>query len=84
MVKDTRFMFTVKDLMEILATLPPDLPVVTTGYETGYENFYQPFVKKLRHEPENSYYGGQFQDAEDCGRLFQAFHSFEIKLKVPF
>ena len=65
MVKDTRFMFTVKELMEILATLPPDLPVVTTGYETGYENFYQPFVKRLRHEPENMYYDGQFQDSED-------------------
>ena len=65
MVKDTRFMFTVKELMEILATLPPDLPVVTTGYETGYENFYQPFVKRLRHEPENMYYDGQFQDADD-------------------
>ena len=65
MVKDTRFMFTVKELMEILATLPPDLPVVTTGYETGYENFYQPFVKRLRHENENTYYDGQFQDAED-------------------
>jgi hypothetical protein len=58
-------MFTVKELMEILATLPPDLPVVTTGYETGYENFYQPFVKRLRHEPENMYYDGQFQDADD-------------------
>lgn len=65
MVRNTRFMFTVKELMEILATLPPDLPVVTTGYETGYENFYHPFVKKLRHEPESMYYDGQFQDAED-------------------
>jgi hypothetical protein len=65
MVKDAQFMFTVKELIEILATLPPDLPVVTTGYETGYEYFYQPFVKRLRHEPENSYYDGQFQDAED-------------------
>jgi hypothetical protein len=65
MVKDMRFMFTVKELMEIFATLPPDLPVVTTGYETGYENFYQPSVKRLRHEPENTYYDGQFQDAEE-------------------
>ena len=65
MVKDTRFMFTVKELMEILATLPPDLPVVTTGYETGYENFCHPFVKRLRHENENTYYDGQFRDAED-------------------
>ena len=58
-------MFTVKELMEILATLPPELPVVTTGYETGYENFYQPFVKRLRHENENTYYDGQFRAAED-------------------
>lgn len=65
MVKDGRFTFTVQELMEILATLPPDLPVLTTGYETGYENFYHPFVKRLRHESENTYYDGQFQDAED-------------------
>jgi len=65
MVKDPCFMFTVKELMEILTTLPSDLPVVTTGYETGYENFYQPFVKKLKYKPENTYYNGQFQDAED-------------------
>ena len=51
--------------MAILAMLPPDLPVVTSGYESGYENFYQPFVKKLKAEPENMYYDGQFQDVED-------------------
>jgi hypothetical protein len=65
MVKDVRFTFTVKELMDILATLPPDLPVVTSGYESGYENFYQPFVKKLKAEPESMYFDGQFQDAED-------------------
>jgi hypothetical protein len=65
MVNGKRFTFTVKELIEILATLPPDLPAVTSGYESGYENFYQPFVKKLKAKPESMYFDGQFQDAED-------------------
>jgi hypothetical protein len=65
MVNGQRFTFTAKELMDILATLPPDLPVVTSGYESGYENFYHPFVKKLKAEPENIYFDGQFQNADD-------------------
>ena len=63
--KEDRFYFTVGHLMEILKTLPPKLPVVVSGYENGYENFFQPNVVKMIHEPENPYYEGEFQIAED-------------------
>ena len=53
--------FTVGELIEILKQHPIDMPVVVSGYENGYENFYHPFVKKVIHLPENSYWDGQFQ-----------------------
>jgi len=37
------------------------MPVVVSGYESGYDNFYHPFVKKVKHQPENPYYEGEFQ-----------------------
>jgi len=60
-----RFHFTVGQLVDILKSLPQDLPVLTSGYENGFENFYQPGIIKVKHEPENPYYDGEFQAAED-------------------
>ena len=59
------FHFTVGQLVEILKSLPQDLPVLTSGYESGFENFYQPEIVELKHEPENMYYDGEFQVAEE-------------------
>ncbi|MBU4220030.1 MAG: hypothetical protein KKA10_00125 [Euryarchaeota archaeon] len=42
MSKKEIFHFTVGRLVEILKSLPQDLPVLTSGYESGFENFYQP------------------------------------------
>jgi hypothetical protein len=53
--------FTAGELIKILQQYPKDMPVVVSGYENGYENFYQPYVKKVKHLPENPYYDGQFQ-----------------------
>ena len=53
--------FTVGELIKILQQYPDDMPVVVSGYENGHENFYHPFVKKVKHLPENSYWDGQFQ-----------------------
>jgi hypothetical protein len=64
MSKKERFHFTVSQLVEILKSLPQDLPVLTSGYEGGFENFYQPSIIKVKHEPENPYYEGEFQVAE--------------------
>ena len=59
------FHSTVGQLVDFLKTLPQDLPVLTSGYENGFENFYQPGIIKVKHEPENMYYEGEFQVAED-------------------
>ncbi|MBF0234032.1 MAG: hypothetical protein HQK65_13490 [Desulfamplus sp.] len=58
------FSFTVAQLIEVLQTLPQDLPVLVSGYESGYENFYHPELAELKHVPENMYYDGEFQTAE--------------------
>jgi len=67
MSKKELFHFTVGQLVEVLKSLPQDLPVLTSGYESGFENFYQPDIIKVKHEPENMYYEGEFQisDMED-------------------
>ena len=51
--------------MDILQTLPQDLPVLTSGYESGFENFYRPEILELKHEPENPYFEGEFQVADE-------------------
>ena len=65
MIKKELFHFTVGQLVDILKSLPQDLPVLTSGYESGFENFYPPDIIKVKHEPENPYYEGEFQVAED-------------------
>ncbi len=68
-----RFLFTVKELIEILKDLPQDLPVLTSGYETGFENFYHPSIVELKHVPDNMYWDGEFQISEDGDKdIFEA------------
>jgi hypothetical protein len=63
-----KFYFTVGQLLEILKTLPADLPVLVSGYESGFENFYHPSIIKVKHEPENPEFEGEFQSAQDKQR----------------
>ena len=58
---------TVGELISILESLPQDLPVFVSGYESGFENFHQPYVARLAHCPDNPYYDGEYQlaDKED-------------------
>ncbi|MFU8767842.1 MAG: hypothetical protein ACNA7I_09330 [Candidatus Methanoperedens sp.] len=65
MSKKEAFHFTVGQLIESLKSLPQELPVLTSGYENGFENFYEPCIIKVKHEPGNPYYDGEFQVAED-------------------
>ena len=65
MSKKEVFHSTVGQLVDLLNTLPQDLPVLTSGYENGFENFYEPTIIKVKHEPDNPYYDGEFQVAED-------------------
>jgi hypothetical protein len=60
MIND-KYNFTIGELIKILQQYPDDMPVVVSAYENGYENFYHPYVKKVKHLPENPYYEGQFQ-----------------------
>ena len=64
MSKKEIFHSTVGQLVDLLKTLPQDLPILTSGYENGFENFYEPTIIKVKHEPENPYYDGEFQVAE--------------------
>ena len=61
MSKKEIFHSTVGQLVDFLKTLPQDLPVLTSGYENGFENFYPLSIIKVRHEPENEYYDGNFR-----------------------
>lgn len=72
-MKDSVFHFTVAQLIDMLKTLPQDLPVLTSGYESGFENFYSPEIVSLQHVPDNMYFEGAFQAAEDgAPNSFQA------------
>ena len=65
MIKKELFHSTVGQLVDLLKTLPQNLPILTSGYESGFEIFYEPDIIKVKHEPENPYYDGEFQVAED-------------------
>ena len=65
---------TVKELIKILQSLPQDYPVLVSGYESGYEHFYYPQVCKVTHHPDNKYFEGEYQiaDEKETGETSQA------------
>jgi len=64
---------TVQMLIEILKQMPSELPVLVSGYESGFENFYPPSIEKLKHEPENKYYEGEYQQSNNVeGQIIEA------------
>jgi hypothetical protein len=73
MSHDETFHFTVGQLVEILKSLPQNMPILTSGYEDGFENIYHPEIVELKHEPENKYWNGEFQIAEKGDKdIFEA------------
>lgn len=56
--------FTVGELINKLKQFPQDLPVLVSGYESGFENLLEPEKIKLIYKPENKYWDGEFQKAE--------------------
>ena len=52
---------TLKELIQILKKFPEDLPVLVDGYESGFEHFYSPNIQKLKYEPENRHFDGEYQ-----------------------
>jgi hypothetical protein len=67
-----KFYFTVQELIEALKSFPSDTPVIVSGYENGFENFYQPTMIKVKYEPENMYFEGEFQPGDADGEDFFA------------
>ena len=52
---------TVGDLIKVLESLPQDMPILVSGYESGFESFTEPYVARLIHIPDNPYYDGEYQ-----------------------
>ena len=52
---------TIRELIEALQKYPPDMLVLTDGYEAGYEHVMPPKAIQVKHEPENRYYDGEYQ-----------------------
>lgn len=44
--------FTVKEMIDALQKLPPDLRIVTQGRKDGYENVFHPEIIKVFHNEE--------------------------------
>lgn len=63
MPKDQVFHYTVCELIEALSSFPPDIPVLTSGYENGFENIQKPETINLFHKADAPYYDGKFQPA---------------------
>ena len=68
MNKEKVFHFTVGELIEILQSFPPETLILTSGYENGFENIQQPILQDMVHKPDNPYYDGEFQPAEEGDR----------------
>lgn len=67
------FHYTVSELIEILRSFPPEIPILTSGYENGFENIQQPILQSLEYIPDIPDYDGEFQPAgEDDSEVFQA------------
>lgn len=65
--------FTVAQLIEKLQDFPPDMPVITNGYEGEYENILSPRRIKVKYVPDEAWYNGQFHISSEPGEnVFEA------------
>ncbi len=55
----------VRELMETLKKFPGDMLVLTDGYESGFEETRRPEIIKVKREPKQPYYDGEYQSAEE-------------------
>lgn len=56
---------TVSELIKHLQTFPPDLPVVTEGYEEGYDTVKSVSEIMLVENPKKEWYLGKYEKSED-------------------
>ncbi len=65
--------YTVAQLIEELKKFPPEMPVITNGYEVEYENLILPQTIKVKFVPDEPYYNGQFHQTNEQGEdVFEA------------
>ena len=64
-MKKTEDITTVKELIGILKKMPQNAPVLVSGYESGFDHFSHPTIQKVEHFPENMYFDGEYQYAEN-------------------
>lgn len=59
---------TVKELIELLSKEDPDKLVLVSGYESGYEPLKKVYQIKVKHEPTDSWWAGEYEDypVEEC------------------
>lgn len=57
---ESKSSYSVAQLIEELKKFPPDMPVITNGYEGEYENILPPKIITVKFVPDEPYYNGQF------------------------
>ena len=72
--------FTVAKLIDELKKFPPDMPVITNGYEDQYENILPPKTISVKYVPGQPYYYGQFHYANQPDN--KAFKALAIEREV--
>ena len=60
--------YTIKQLIEELEKFPPNMPVITNGYEGEYENIMPPNIIMVKFVPDEPYYNGQFQQTVETDK----------------
>lgn len=63
--------FTIEKLIEHLQKLPPDLPVLTHGYEEHFDAILQPIVRDVKYNYENEDFCGMYElcDEDEEGSM---------------
>lgn len=76
--------YTVGQLIEALKTFPPDMPIITSGYEDEYENVVLPKKIVVQHQPNQPYYTGQYHacDATDAGSFEAVVIEREVRALI--
>ncbi len=75
--------YTAAQLIEELKKFPPEMPVVTSGYEGEYENILPLKIISVKYIPDEPYYNGQFQCVNEAE--IDAFSVVAIEREVrPF
>ncbi len=74
--------YTVEQLIEALKKFPPNMPVITDGYEIEYENIEMPQEITVKFSPDEPYYNGQFHETKQ--KSDEAFKAVVLKRECRF